>query len=87
MRKRTAALVVVLLLIFGIGISASTSYCADCNQADHACMEQQAQDLNDCCYLFGCDVNNPVANSYCYNRSEDVYKGCMVTKGCAPRNH
>ena len=86
---RNALLMLGALVVFVISgdALARTAYCADCDQAEHDCVEQEIQKLNDCCQFYGCGVNNPVMNNYCLDQANDTYVGCMMSKGCAPRNH
>lgn len=81
MRKRTAILLVTLVLTFAV--LTSPAECADCIEGGsvwHDCMQEEIQDLNDCCQVFGC--NSAWSNSYCSGRSKDVFSGCAILHGC-----
>jgi hypothetical protein len=82
---RNALLVMTALatLVFGSDIAARSAYCADCNPGgavDHQCTQEQLQDLNNCCQIYGCQSSWSI--NYCADRSEEVHDGCVILHGC-----
>lgn len=83
MRKRTAVLLITLLLTFGISLTASPAFCADCREGgsvDRFCEDDADSVWIQCCAAFGC--SNPVGNSYCRGQSDGAYNGCVISLGC-----
>jgi hypothetical protein len=82
-RNALLMLMVLVALVFGGDTFARSAYCADCaagGAVDHQCSQEELQDLNDCCQVFGCNSNWSI--NYCADRSKDVYNGCAVLHGC-----
>lgn len=86
LRNALLMLGALTVLVVGGDALARSAYCADCDQAEHDCVEQEIQKLNDCCQFWGCSTSGWAVN-YCADQANDTYVGCMMSKGCAPRQH
>jgi len=83
LRKALLTLGLLVVLVFSVDTLARTAYCADCSKGgtvDHDCTQEQIDELNSCCQLYGCD--NPGTRSLCYYNSVDRYNGCAILHGC-----